>query len=161
MFFIEVRDKTSTDDSWIKNFIKKHWGSLKIVSRGKITQADKIPGLVADIDNRPFGLITYLIDKDNLEIITLNSEKEGVGIGTTLINKVINIAREQKCKRVWVITTNDNQSAISFYKKKGFSLKAIYENAIEGSRKIKPEIPMIGIGGVPIKDELEFEYQLY
>jgi ribosomal protein S18 acetylase RimI-like enzyme len=160
MFPIEIHNKTTDDDSWVKSLIEEHWGSLKIVTRGKITQADRVSGFVACIDNKPIGLITYVIDKNNLEIITLNSEMEGVGIGTALINTVINFAKDQKYKRVWVITTNDNQPAINFYKKRGFLLKANYENAIEESRKIKPEIPMIGIGGIPIKDELEFEFQI-
>ena len=31
---------------------------------------------------------------------------------------------------------------------------------LEESRKLKPEIPLVGIGGQPIRDEIEFEYVL-
>ena len=42
----------------------------------------------------------------------------------------------------------------------GFSLKAVYPNAISLSRKLKPEIPLIGNYGIPIKDEVELELRL-
>jgi N-acetylglutamate synthase-like GNAT family acetyltransferase len=157
MTSFEIRKKRTSDEEWIRNVIEKHWGSTKIVTRGKVTCAESVPGFIASIDNEPVGLITYLIGEDGIELITLNSEKEGIGIGTALIKAVTNVAKEQKSKRVWVITTNDNLPAIIFYKNRGFSLKTIHHNSMEESRRIKPEIPMFGIGGIPIKDELEFE----
>jgi hypothetical protein len=38
-------------------------------------------------------------------------------------------------------------------------LVAIHENALEQSRRLKPEIPLTGLEGRPIRDELEFEYR--
>ncbi len=157
MSSFEIRNKETSDDEWINLLLEKHWGSVKIVTRGKVTYANRILGFIASVNDEPVGLITYQIGKDAVEIVTLNSKKEGIGIGTALIHAVVNTAKNQKCKRVWVITTNDNLSAMTFYKKRGFSLKAIHKNAIEKSRKLKPEIPMIGMGGIPIKDEIEFE----
>ena len=39
-------------------------------------------------------------------------------------------------------------------------LVAIHRNALAESRRLKPEIPLIGLGGRPIEDELEYEYRL-
>ena len=75
------------------------------------------------------------------------------------IDKVIKIANENKCKRIWLITTNDNTKAIRYYQKKGFSIKDIYINSIQESRKIKPEIPLYGFDNIPILHEIEFELQ--
>ena len=74
-----------------------------------------------------------------------------------MVNK---IAQAQEFRRVWLITTNDNTPAVRFYQKKGFSLVAVYRNAIEASRKLKPEIPLKGIDGIPIRDEIELELLL-
>jgi hypothetical protein len=41
--------------------------------------------------------------------------------------------------------------------KKGFDLKAAHINAVEQSRKLKPDIPLFGMDNIPIKHELEFE----
>jgi hypothetical protein len=37
-------------------------------------------------------------------------------------------------------------------------LVAIHRNALQESRKLKPEIPLTGVAGRPIDDEIEFEY---
>ena len=85
---------------------------------------------------------------------------EKIGIGATLINKVKGITKSQGCKRIWLITTNDNTHAIRFYQKRGLVLAALYKNAIEESRKLKPEIPFEGFDGIPIRDEIELELVL-
>lgn len=56
-----------------------------------------------------------------------------------------------------MITTNDNMKALRFYQKQGFVLKALYPNALEESRELKPEIPKIGIDNIPLRDEIELE----
>jgi ribosomal protein S18 acetylase RimI-like enzyme len=64
------------------------------------------------------------------------------------------------CRRLWLITTNDNTDALRFYQKHGFMLVAVHRNAIEESRKLKPEIPLIGNNNIPIRDEIELEMML-
>jgi hypothetical protein len=36
----------------------------------------------------------------------------------------------------------------------------VHRHAIRESRKLKPEIPLTGVGGKPIEDEIEFEFRL-
>jgi ribosomal protein S18 acetylase RimI-like enzyme len=78
-------------------------------------------------------------------------------VGTALINAVIEAARRQGCTRVWLITTNDNLHALRFYQKRDFVLVAVHANAVARARQIKPEIPLIGRDGIPIRDEIELE----
>ncbi|MFP3471139.1 GNAT family N-acetyltransferase, partial [Micrococcus sp. SIMBA_144] len=61
------------------------------------------------------------------------------------------------CSRITLITTNDNLAALKFYQKRGFVMTAIHRNAVEKARKIKPEIPLIGNDGIPIRDEIQLE----
>ncbi len=102
------------------------------------------------------GLITYCLEDKNCEIVSLNSLKPSVGIGTALVEAVKDVAGKSGCKRVWLITTNDNLNALRFYQKRGFSLATIHRNAVEKSRKLKP-IPLTGFDGIPIRDEIELE----
>lgn len=69
-------------------------------------------------------------------------------------------AVSENCFRLWLITTNDNLAAIGYYQKRGFSLVAVHRNALEEARKIKPTIPLIGIDGIPLRDEIELEILL-
>ena len=71
------------------------------------------------------------------------------------------VATASGCKQLWLITTNDNINALRFYQKRGFMLVAVHRNALELSRKLKPEIPMIGNDGIPLRDEIELEMILH
>jgi len=157
---IRVRSLDASDTDWIRQILVEHWSSVRIVSRGKVHNAELLPGLVALLGSMRVGLLTYRIDVDQCEIVTINSLQEGIGIGTALIKSVRSAAVANGCRRLWVITTNDNVRAIGFYRRNGFSLVARHRYAVEQSRKLKPEIPLIGLGGIPLRDEIELEMVL-
>ena len=155
-----VREKTSEDIKWIAPYLKENWGSDKIVTRNRIHNALELPGFIAEQKNKPVGIILYNIENNQCEVVLLESFIEKKGIGSTLMGHIKEIAVFKGCKRIWLITTNDNLAAIRFYQLRGYSLVAIYRNALEQSRKLKPEIPFIGIDGIPLRDEIELELLL-
>lgn len=148
------------DRRWISRLLKKYWGSTEVVTRGRIHRADLLPGFAAIDGKKPVGLITYRIEGADCEIVTLNSLVEGAGIGSELLSAVKRVAEMSRCRRLWLITTNDNKPAIEFYKKRGFAVAAVHKDAIGESRRLKPEIPQIGVDGIPIRDEIEMEINL-
>ena len=101
---------------------KEWWSSTRIVTCGKIHNADELPGFVAVRDGFPVGLIIYDIDDRGCEVVCLNSVREGIGVGTALMDKVREEALKADCSRMWLITTNDNLKAVRYYQKRGFSL---------------------------------------
>ena len=156
-----VRPLVKTDRDWVRDLLIEHWGSSKVITRGKIHYADKIPGFAAIQNNEPAGLITYELENQECEIISLNSLSEGIGIGTALLKAVEKVCRDAKYGRLWLITTNDNIHALRFYQKIGLFITAIHLNAIAESRKLKPEIPDLGMHDIPIRDEIELEIKLF
>jgi GNAT superfamily N-acetyltransferase len=157
---VEIRQLGDEERDWARALLTEHWSSPIVVSRGRLHHADRLPGLVAAIDGGRCGLLTYRLDGDQCEIVTLNSLAEGRGVGSALLAAARESAGTAGCRRLWLITTNDNEPAIRFYKRRGFALAAVHADAVEASRRLKPEIPRIGIGGVPIRDEVEFELLL-
>jgi ribosomal protein S18 acetylase RimI-like enzyme len=155
-----IRPFTREYKAWATALLTEHWGSASIVSRGHMYQADELPGFVAVEKDKPVGLITYTISGKECEITTMNSEVEGKGAGSTLVEAVKKAALEAGCKRLWLITTNDNTHALHFWQRRGFIIKAIHLNALEKSRKLKPEIPLTSNDGIPIRDEIELEMKL-
>lgn len=141
----------------VNDILIQEWEATDIIIRGTVIDGTKLDGFVALDGEKIIGLITYMFEDDECEICSLNSFIENRGIGTSLINKVIEIAKGKKCTRIKLITTNDNIRAMEFYQRRGFIFSNIYKNAIEDSRKIKPEIPMFAENGLPIRDEIEFE----
>ena len=153
----KIRKLGPEDKKWVKNFIIKHWGAEKVISRRKVYYPEKLAGFLAVKNKKHLGLITYNINGNSCEIITINSTIRRKGIGTALIKAVQKVAKASHCRRLWFITTNDNLYGLWFWQKRGFLLKAVHPNAIAFSRKLKPQIPKIGNFGIPIRDEIELE----
>jgi N-acetylglutamate synthase-like GNAT family acetyltransferase len=156
-----IREITSDDTQWIRSILTEHWGSEVCITKGNKHHVDKLPGFIAETENEKAGLITYNITGNECEIVTLNSLVEKEGVGTALIERVKQTARENNCKRIWLITTNDNTHALRFYQKREFTIKALYTNSMEEARKLKPEIPLFGEDEIPIRDEIELELWLH
>ena len=157
-FTIRATDKD--DRNWVAQFLDKQWGSTRIVTRGEVYLAHLLPGFVVEQDGERIGLATYRVEGTDCELLTINSLVNGEGIGTALIDAVKHAAQEAGCKRLWLITTNDNLNALRFYQKRGFALVAVYPKALDQSRKLKPEIPLFGLDGIPLRDEIELEMRL-
>lgn len=150
----------SSHESKVREFLQIHWGSPKMVISSGIYNCDQLPGFVCfDIDTI-VGLVTYSMDGGECEVISLDSIVEGQGIGTKLMSLVEEEATESNCNRVYLVTTNDNLHALKFYQKRGYELVKIHRNAVEKARKIKPQIPLIGNDGIPIRDEIELEKKI-
>ena len=157
----QIRPIEKDDYALVAAFGREQWGTTKVVSRGKIYWVDQLPGLIAIQAGRLVGLVTYNIEEEECEIVTLDSVVEGIGIGSALIESVKDIAASAKCKRLWLITTNDNINALRFYQKRGLFLKKVHRLALDKSRKLKPEIPLVGNYDIPMRDEIELEMPLW
>ena len=140
--------------------MRERWGGEVVVSRGRVSRPSELRGLLAEADGHPLGLVTYEVRESQCEVVTLDSLSEKKGIGTALMAAVENKARASGCRRLWLITTNDNTRALRFYQKLGFTLAALHRDAIAESRKLKPSIALVGEDGIQIRDEVELEKAL-
>lgn len=179
-----IRPLQREDREWVAHFLDEHWGSTQMVSRGRIIYGHLLPGFVAERPKPPeegaeneeidddateenpmvtmekIGLLTYQVEEKECEVVSLDSRVEGIGIGTALVSELVSAAKEVKISRIWLITTNDNLPALKFWQKRKFELVKVHRNSIEQARRLKPQIPIKGIEGIPIRDELELEMPL-
>lgn len=156
----EVRRVEAHERPLVASFLEAQWGSVQIVSRGSVHEADTLPAFIAIWDEQMVGLVTYCIHEDVCEIVSLDSLMVKIGVGTALVEAVIQEAAQYGCQRVWLITSNDNLTALGFYQRRGFRLVAVYQGAIDDARMIKPSIPYSGMDNIPIHDEIELELRL-
>lgn len=147
-------------DNRVADFFVEHWGSDFIVSGKEKLYGKDLPGFAILENDKIIGLLTYHVNKNECEIVSMDSLKPNKGIGTKLIDKMIEKARKEHFSRLWLLTTNDNVDAMRFYQKRGFVFKAVYPNTIEKSRELKQDIPEKGFYDIPIRDEIEFEFPL-
>lgn len=155
-----IRSILAEDKDWINNNAKEHWGAPYVISRGVRYDLDTLPGYVALRDGKRIGLLTLDVQGNNCQIVSLDSVVQGHGVGSKLIAAAKQAALDAHCNRLWLITTNDNLDALRFYQKRGFVLVALYRNAIQDSRTLKPQISLLGDDGIPIRDEIELELTL-
>ncbi len=145
------------DRGWVFQTVIRDWGAETVVAHGSIFHPALLPGFAAYLGNSPVGLLTYILIGEECEIITLNSWWENMGVGKALLYAVMQVAGLPKCKRLFLITTNNNLRALQFYQKRGFIISSVRKNAIAESRKLKPQIPQFDNEGLPIRDEIEME----
>jgi GNAT superfamily N-acetyltransferase len=157
---MEIRPLREDDGDWLEDFVVERWSAPTVVGHGRVYQVAELPGFVALEDGHRIGLVTFTIEDEACEIVTIDSLREGAGVGTALVRAVVDKAREAGCRRVWLITTNNNLRMLRFAQKRGFALVALHPRAVDESRRLKPEIPLFGANGIPIRDELELELPL-
>ena len=150
---IPVREFTPADREWLAAMMAERWGGEIVVTRGRAHRVAELPGFIAEIEGQRVGVATYRITESECELVTLNALRRRIGIGTALLATVEAAAGD---RRFWLITTNDNVDAMRFYQRRGLVLAAVHPEAMEASRRIKPQIPRLGCYGIPIRDELEF-----
>jgi hypothetical protein len=129
---IEPRDLT-----WVREELTRNWGATQIGSLGKWYDADALPGFNATARAG--------IDRIGLATHTPLSPQPPEPAG---------------CSRIHLTTTNDNLRALGFYQKRGWSIIAIHRGAMDKARIVKPNIPLIGMNGIPVHDEIELELRL-
>ena len=156
---IQIRAATEDDRDWINRQVIKDWGAQIVVAQGRVYYPAKLDAYIAYKDHNKLGLLTYESNENEIEVISLNSYAEGIGVGTALINALIKLAEDSKIKQIKVITTNDNLKALALYQKRGFALNAVYPGAVDLARKHK-NIPQIADNGIPIRDEIELVYMV-
>ncbi len=169
-----IRPLERSDREWVAHFLDERWGTTQIVSRGKAVYGHLLPGFMAEQSMAPaedeaepseaaaenIGLITVHIGERECEITTLDSLLESIGVGTALVEAVEDWAREAGIERLWLVTTNDNLAALKFWQKRGYELVTVHRNAIAVARRIKPQIPITGLDGITIRDEIELEKRI-
>lgn len=157
---MEIKRITPEERESVNAFILKQWFTMDMVVHGECIDLSTADGWVACERGEIIGLITYRMVGDKIEILSLDSLKENRGIGTALLDKVIGDAKSCACHRIMLITTNDNVHALRFYQKRGFDMVRLYRNALDDARIIKPQIPLMGNDGIPIRHEIELEMML-
>lgn len=152
-----IRLLTRDDLPPLREFWVTHWGADFMIVHGDTIHYDEVEGFVF---GEWKGVITFQVRGEECEVTSLDSLEEGKGIGTALMNEVLHEAKQRRCQRLFLSTTNDNLNALKFYQKFGFELCALRRGAINETRKQKPSIPLTGMNGIPLRDELELEINL-
>jgi ribosomal protein S18 acetylase RimI-like enzyme len=119
-------------------------------------------GLVALLEGERVGLVTWLagpeLDPESAEIraVAVDDAAQGRGIGRALLERAHDALAAAGVRSAWLVTTNDNAPAIHLYESLGYRVVEVRRGAVDDLRRsTKPSIPLVGLGGVEMHDELE------
>jgi GNAT superfamily N-acetyltransferase len=152
---IRIRPIEEGDRPMLAWLVAELWGSDVVAVHGSSLRPAELGGFIAERSRRVAGLLTYQLVGEMLEIVTLNAIDRRAGIGTLLIEAAVGKARRFGCREIRLTTTNDNVDALRFYQRRGFRLVELRPGAVTRARRAKPEIPLTGEFGIPLRDELE------
>ena len=144
------------DRPWLRELLDREWG-LPVVSVSGAHDPSDLPGFVAVDGDERVGALTYRLDGDACEVVTINALTPGRGIGTALLRAARDVA-DKTAARLWLITTNDNIRAIEFYQRQGMDLVALHRNFVDVVRSHKPTVSGHNPSGIPFRHALEFSY---
>ena len=158
---MKVREAADDDSAALRRFLSERH-SARVARLGEVVDPLEHPALVAEGDDGTLaGVLTFAIEGDACEILTLHAAEQWAGAGTALVKAVEQAAAERGCRRLWVLTTNDNVDALRFYQRRGFRLAELHPGAVDDSRaRLKPEIPETGEYAIPLRDELVLDKEV-
>ncbi len=153
---MQIREAVPADFEWIRRY-QDAIGGTQIVSRGVLHTLADHPGFVAEKNEAPLGYAIYRDEEDACELLAIQAINQWQGCGSALLEALEDRCRRQGIPRIWLSTTNDNLPALKFYQRRGYRLEALHPGEFANVLRLKglnPDEEVIGIDGVPIRDEL-------
>jgi len=65
---------------------------------------------------------------------------QGLGLGTKMVDHVIDICKDMKIEKIYGIMLPDNQRAINLMKKMGFTIEFLEDGTVKGTLNLKEEV---------------------
>jgi ribosomal protein S18 acetylase RimI-like enzyme len=151
---VTMRALGEADVSWAERLLGGFGGRLQ-VRLGSVIDPLACPGLVAERNGEPVGIVAYEADGDDVEVVYIEVTAKHQGVGTRLLDAV---EARTEAQRLWLVTTNDNLDALRFYQRRGFRITGVRPGAADEARRtLKPAMSELGHFGIPIRDEIVLE----
>jgi len=170
---IHVRRARPIDGPSIDAMFAATWGEPRVAARGRLYDLRALPALVATravvagsardsggtheaggSSEEIIGVLTYEIDGDAIEIVSIEAVPPRQGTGTALLAGAADLGKAEGLARLLLVTTNDNIDALRFYQRRGLHILEVRPDGVARSREVKPSIPLIGSYGIPMRDEI-------
>lgn len=138
----------------------EHRWSLPILSPWGSYQPQDVEGLVLEEEGELAALVTWAPHRPQVEIVSLDAVHPGCGHGSIVLAAVERLLKLDGFDEIELITSNDNLRAVGFYVRRGYRLVRVHVDAMTEVRRIKPDIPLTGLDGIPLRDVLELRKRL-
>lgn len=139
------------DVDLVEKVWRERWG-LPLCSVGRTFMPRDVEARALVLGDRMLGLISWVVEGGNAEVVTLDSFAEERGAGTQLLTAAEEATRNAGARRVVAMVSNDNVRTLTFLLHRGYRLEKVHRDIVAELRKIKETIPMVGRAGIPVLD---------
>ena len=144
----------------IDRLVSANWG-LPVVCIDRLYHPGDLDGLVwRNEASEVVGLVTWAVEDDWAEIVTMDAFVQGAHIGGPLLDAAEAALKERGVRTVVVVTTNDNLRAQGFYLRRGYRLIRLDLDGMDRVRALKPDVPAVGQESLPLRDMWELRKEL-
>ncbi len=154
---LHIRSTRPEDSGLILELMNKYWGGEPLIVRAKAYYPSHLDGLLALQNGEIVGFLIYDMQGADCEIVVFEVLDKWNGIGTQMLGRLKQMMQSMDCRRIHLMTTNDNVDALRFYQRRGFHICGIHLDSMKASRAMKPGIPMSGEHDIPLRDEIDLE----
>ncbi len=157
---IDFTIRPITDRAFLDDLLRLRWSGGSLIVHDKVIAPADVDALAAYDGNRLAGIATWRLEGDVLTMFTLNNITEQRGVGIALLDAMMALGRDKGAALLRAIVTNDNLNALGFYQRRGFRIIAVYPGAVDATRAMNPNVPVMGAHRIPLHDEIELERRL-
>jgi ribosomal protein S18 acetylase RimI-like enzyme len=142
----------------IREFVTRFWGEEEQLTFNRKFIVAELPAYVAKVGDDTVGFVSFANMGDAVIIVALAvlPQWQGAGVGKSLVESVEAEAKGAGKKKLLVSTSNDDLPALAFYQAIGFQIFEVKPNVISE----KHGKTMLGVGGLPVRDELRLQKTL-
>ena len=145
-----------SDEIAAESLLDEELGGRRQARLGEVHDVLALPGLAARRDGVLVGIVTFERARPRAELAALavRHDQRNRGIAAALVEAVADAVRQAGAGELWLVTTNDNLDALRLYQRHSFRLAELRPDALDAARRDKPQIPLVGDHGIPLRDEL-------
>ncbi len=153
-----IRPYTTEDFGWAVALLDATGGRLR-VRRGRVVDVAVLPGLVALRHGQSAGLLTLTRHLDELEISVLAAAPFDDVIAGQLLSAAQTHAGGS-CRRIWSVCSNAEFDVQRALQQNRFRLCTSRPGSVDAVARRSPGGLVTSLGGVPVRDEVEFDLLL-
>lgn len=141
------------------SFAKEMGGSEMVITGKKTFNLRDLNAYMSAERKVVAGILAFAHDyeADECQIISFYSRFRNHGLGSELLDAMIQKAIELECSRLTVCLTNDNSRSLRFFQRRGFQMCHLHLNSMDEARAIDPKIRLYGEDSIEIRHEIELE----
>lgn len=154
----DIRPYATEDFGWAVALLEATGGRFRL-RRGHVVDVAVLPGLVALRHGQPAGLVTLTRHLDELEVSVLAAAPFDDAIAARLLAA----ARTHvtgSCRRIWSVCSNAEFEVQRALQQNGFRLCTVRPGAVDAVARRTTAALVTSLGGLPVRDEVEFDLLL-